>query len=231
MLLLDVIGSVPALKDPLNLMRLERLVIALEPFGLEQPPSRRHRALVVLRFEVTLAHFGSLLSDLVGPHASFVKQVFDGPIEHLSWTDFDLAVLPLDKREFEHLPIALLEQVASEILHMEALGDVEDPALLGIVETTGYGAAIPVDCALAGNLRMRIISLERVIHDDEVAAKAREGTLDRGGTALPASRCLENLAVALLGVEASARKDAPVPICLHQLAAIKGKLLRKALRI
>jgi Resolvase, N terminal domain len=73
--------------------------------------------------------------------------------------EFNDLLLQRDRWHVQMIPTALLQEVASEVVLMQALHDRNDGARLFVIEARDECAAIPVDHALTGRLRMDLIKL------------------------------------------------------------------------
>ena len=67
----------------------------------------------------------------------------------------------------------------------------------------------------------RIVRLDGVVDDDEVAAATGEGAVDGHGEAIAAFRELD-LCLCVLGADLSAGKDATIPVALDDGAEVIG---------
>jgi len=132
MVLFDVVGGVPTLNDCLDLLRLGTLVIALKPFKFELCATGRKGTLVVLRLEGTFAHVRTQVRDLFLADTLFVKDVSGRASQKLFGCNFNLALPPLDQRQFEHVPAAGIEQVTGQVFHVQALRNDSDPPFFGV---------------------------------------------------------------------------------------------------
>src|SRR5450631_914835 len=86
----------------------------------------------------------------------------------------DDLVLQRDRRHVQMIPTALSHEVAGKIVLVQALHDRNDRARLLVIETRDECAAIPVDHALPGRLRMDLVCVEGIIDDDQIGASPSE---------------------------------------------------------
>ena len=78
-----------------------------------------------------------------------------------------------NRRELENFPfIGRANQIAREVIEVDALHDDDDAAVDLVVEAGQEGVPEPVVGALASAVRERVDGLERVVDDDEVASAA-----------------------------------------------------------
>ena len=81
-------------------------------------------------------------------------------------------LLQPDRWHVQMIPTALSQEVASEVILMQALHDRNDGARLFVIEARDECAAIPVDHALPGRLRMDPIGVQGIVDDDQIGASS-----------------------------------------------------------
>jgi len=68
------------------------------------------------------------------------------------------------------LPAALSQEVAGQVILMQALHDHNNGARVFVVEARDKRAAVPVDDSLPGGLRMELIGVQGIVDDDQIGA-------------------------------------------------------------
>ena len=107
---------------------------------------------------------------------------------------------------------------------MEALHHDDDCAVNLVVKTRQQCVFIPLDGLLPDGFGLRVLRLDRIVDNDDVAATAGERAADRSGQAITAFRGA-HLGFRVLGfVDPGSRKGLLVPIGPHDGAAIIGEL-------
>ena len=208
---MNVIGRIPALDDRFGLVLRGRLVVTLEPLQLEQRAARRHRALIVLGLEIGLTHFGAQTGNVIVGEPCLMQGVARRTAGEVSLGHLDLLIAMRNQWQAQLLPAPHRDQLPGQVLHVQPLGDDDDPACLLVVETAGDGAGVPAQRILPGNLGVRILGLDRIIDDDERSTPS--GQRAAGGSREPISAAgRANFFGALfLRIEPGARKDPSVP--------------------
>ena len=119
-------------------------------------------------------------------------------------------------------PAALGQEMSGQVALVQALHDDDDDAGALVVEPARVGLVEPVERALALGLAQRLARIVRVVDDQHVGALAGRRAADRGGDAVAPRGGLELVLLVLVGGEAQAREDAPVPRCCdHQPAILR----------
>jgi hypothetical protein len=80
-----------------------------------------------------------------------------------------------DGGQIEMVEAAVLEKVADEIVDMQALHDDHDRILGLVVEPGQERIRVPLPKIVASGLGLRLLGLEGIVDDQEVAATARSG--------------------------------------------------------
>ena len=96
-------------------------------------------------------------------------------------TDRDLLVLFGDRGQVEMAPATIPQQLAREVVLVEALHDENDGAASLVIEAGQKRRPIPVVDGTPGLLRLSVVSLHRIIDDDDIGAATGEGAANRDG--------------------------------------------------
>src|SRR6202521_459767 len=94
--------------------------------------------------------------------------------------EFDDLVLQRTRWHVQMIPTALSQEVASKVVFVQALHDRNDRARLLVIEARDECAAIPIDHALPGRLRIDLVGVEGIVDDDQIGASPSEGSPNRG---------------------------------------------------
>src|SRR5207249_3235895 len=129
--------------------------------------------------------------------------------EDLAGPNGDDAVLDRDGGEVEVLPTTLSEEIAGQVVLVQALHDHADRISFLVVEARDQAAAVPVDHAPARWPRHRLFGLERIVDYDEIGSPPRERAADRGSVAAAAGGGDELGAGILCG--AHSREEGSIP--------------------
>jgi len=132
-------------------------------------------------------------------------------------------------RQVQDFKAALFLQVAGEIVLMNALHDENDACDLFVVGTAQQGGTIPLDRPLPDRFGMRIVLLERIVDDHQVAAQSSQRALDRGGVALTSHR-RHDLPVGVTR-QPHGREGFLIERIIHQPAEIAGVRASELVRI
>src|SRR6516162_9214173 len=97
---------------------------------------------------------------------------------HHAGTDEDLLVLLCDRRQIEMAPAAFPQQLACQVVLVQALHDENDGALFLVIEAGEKCRGIPVVGSPTALVRLGFVGLHRVIDNDEICAPTGEGTTD-----------------------------------------------------
>ena len=136
-----------------------------------------------------------------------------------------------NRRQIEVRPAVLLQQMANEIVDMEALHDHDDGVLGLVVETGEQRVGVPLLGTFACCFRIGILRLHGIVDDDEVAAAAGERAADRGRQPVASERGRE-LQLGVLGrADPGVRKQAIVQRRAHDRAAVVGVFAGESFRI
>jgi hypothetical protein len=85
-----------------------------------------------------------------------------------SVSELDGLLLQRDRRHVQMMPAALLQEVAGEVIFMQALHDHNDGARLFVIEPRDQCAAILIDHSLPARLRMELVGVQGVVDDDQI---------------------------------------------------------------
>ena len=76
------------------------------------------------------------------------------------------------------LPAALLQQMAGEVVLVEALHDHDNRPPFLVVQAGDEGAGVELDDLAARRFRHGLVGLERIVDDDQIGAAAGERAAD-----------------------------------------------------
>ncbi|HMF22543.1 MAG TPA: hypothetical protein VKG24_10505, partial [Pseudolabrys sp.] len=99
-----------------------------------------------------------------------MQDVADPPCHLLLVAEGNESVLHGDCRQIKVLPTTFFKDVTGKVVLMQALHNDDNRAVILVIKARHQRAAVPIDHAFAGHLRERLLSLERVVDDDEVGA-------------------------------------------------------------
>jgi hypothetical protein len=86
----------------------------------------------------------------------------------------DDLVVQRNRWHVQMIPTALSQEVAGKVVVVQALHDRNDCARLLVIEARDECAAIPIDHALPGRLRMDLVGVEGIVDDDQIGASPGE---------------------------------------------------------
>ncbi len=128
-------------------------------------------------------------------------------------------------------PTSLLQEMTGKIIGMKPLHHKDDRALSLMIEPRQQRVRVPLLEGLSGAFGMRILRLERIVYDQQIATTARQRAPDRGGK--PRSTCRgHDCSFCVLGrADPGGRKNPSIEIGTHQSTAVISVLTSQALRI
>ena len=135
-----------------------------------------------------------------------------------------------DRRKRDDVPAALPQDVAGEIVLVQALHDDDDRALLLVVEPRIERRIEPVVGGGAAALRHRVGRLQGVVDQDHVGAAAGHDAADRSREPKAPARRRE-LGQRLARRSEPGRKQRLVPAGGHDRPAVAGELVREVLGV
>jgi hypothetical protein len=123
------------------------------------------------------------------------------------------------------LPKAGAQEMTGQIVLMEPLGDNDNGASFGIVDSRTQGLLKERLHVIALRLGTGLIGVERIVDDDEIGAVAGDPSIDRRGAKTASQGCLKIRSRVVFGTKLHFRKDLPVPFTGNNLANLPRKLL------
>jgi len=135
-----------------------------------------------------------------------------------------------DCRKAHDLPRLLAEDVANQIILMQALHDDDDGAAALVVLAAIEGVVEPIVGGLPLGVGERFLRLQRIIDQDDVGAPPGQHPTIRGGQPVALAGSHELLYRLAMGGKPG-REDPPIPRARHDTAAVAGELVREILGI
>ncbi len=173
-------GGIAAQHDPLKTLAVRRDIITSQPARFYHVAVGRRGVLLVLRGKDPAAGLALQLLDGLDAVALRLQQFPGRPLVDLILADPIRQGFDGDRGHYQLGP-ALLDQDAGKIVDVEPLHRDTDQTLGGIIEPAMRGVAEPADRATPSNFRIGVISLDRIIDDQDPAAAAGQCAADGGG--------------------------------------------------
>jgi hypothetical protein len=139
-------------------------------------------------------------------------------------------VLLGNRRKGDHLPRLMFEHVPDKVVLVQPLHDQDDAAVLLVIEPTEQAVVVPFVHRLALRIGERLIGLEGVIDNNDVAATAGQNATHGGGEAEALTGRHKFLDGLLLRRQTGGKK-ALVKGAGHHSPAVAGVLVREFLAV
>lgn len=129
-------------------------------------------------------------------------------------------------RQVQQFPVTRLRETTDKVINMEALGQQDDRAGPGVVQPARHGAREPVMDLLPHGLGGRILSLHRIVDDQDVTAPPRQGA-SNGGRDPASLQCRVKLIDGtLVRVKFGPGERRAIKRAPHEIAGLAPEILR-----
>src|SRR5580704_18282906 len=171
-----LVCRIPALKYDFEFRRLFSGSIELKPLGFYHAAARRRRLLLVLSGDVVFSDGAAYMLEHRHGFALRVQGFAGGTVYGASAEEGTNNVGFLffgDGWQSYMFPLLLLQDMADQIVLVQALHKNDDAAGALVIEPSVKGVIVPVVGRLALGCRERLIGLQRVINNDDIGAPSR----------------------------------------------------------